>query len=76
MTVEFTLATAGKARVRMLDLQGRTVRVLADRRFGGGVHRLSWDLTTSNGDRIPPGLYFYDVAAGARRSIGRVVVTP
>lgn len=67
--VAFGLSLAGADRVtlRIHDVSGRTVRVLADRRpFEAGRHRLDWDGTDGRGVRVPHGVYFAKATYEAR----------
>jgi hypothetical protein len=53
----FTLPTAGRVTLEVLDLQGRRVRSLADGYYGAARYELGWDLHDARGRRAPPGLY-------------------
>jgi hypothetical protein len=54
----------------LFDVAGRRVRTLADGALlEPGVHRLEWSTP-----RLAPGLYFYEVRAGADRARGKLVV--
>ena len=57
-TVRLGLAAPDRVEVRIHDLAGRTVRVLADRAFPAGEHVLTWDGTDDHGRRLPHGVYF------------------
>jgi hypothetical protein len=57
-TVAFGLAQADRVEARIYDLAGRRVRVLADREFEAGEHRLVWDGTDDQGRRCAHGVYF------------------
>lgn len=71
--VEFVLARAARARVRVVDVTGREVRRLADRDFAAGRHELSWDGLGPDGARARPGLYWLRVE-GAGAPLGRKIV--
>ncbi|HET7225613.1 MAG TPA: S8 family peptidase [Candidatus Eisenbacteria bacterium] len=60
---------AATARVRVLDLQGRTVRTLAP----GSDGIVRWDGSTGAG-RAHPGVYFVRLDAGGRHATARVVL--
>ncbi|MDD3320238.1 MAG: FlgD immunoglobulin-like domain containing protein [Paludibacter sp.] len=57
--IEFQLPADQKIRVVIYDLNGRTVRNLADRMFYSGKNTLIWDGTDDSGNRLNSGLYFY-----------------
>ena len=53
----FSLPAAADVRLTIVDLQGRTVAVVADARYAAGRHTVAWD--GHAGGRLPaPGLYF------------------
>lgn len=66
----FTLARAEpRARLDVLALDGRLVRVLGDGAASAGRHDHVWDLRDGAGEPVPPGLYFARLqAAGATRT--------
>ncbi len=53
----FALARAGRARVTVLDAQGRRVATVVDSEFGPGSVDASWDGRTAGGRAVPAGLY-------------------
>lgn len=56
--IRFLLPAAEHARVEVLDVAGRVVRVLADGPFANGVvHELTWDGTDAQGRRAASGIY-------------------
>src|SRR5258706_2431245 len=57
-TVHLGLARADRVRVRIYDIAGRQVRVLADRAFDAGEHDLRWDGSDDAGVRLSNGIYF------------------
>lgn len=72
--LEFALPRAQRARLELLDPQGRSVRVLVDGDLSVGEHRLSWDGTDAAGRRVPAGLYLARLRAGADVRLARVSV--
>ncbi len=56
-TLDFELPRSGPAVLRVVDLQGRVVRTLADGWLGAGDHRLVWDGTDDAGRICPSGVY-------------------
>ena len=56
--------------VRVLDVTGREVAVIADAApFAAGSHRLDWDATG-----FPAGVYLVQLQAGGQVQTGRVTV--
>ena len=68
-TVEATLATAGDLSVRVVDLLGREVLVLARGPAEAGLHRLTLDARA-----LPSGVYAVHMAAEGFRATQRLVV--
>ncbi len=66
--IRFSLATAGRVRVEVLDAQGRRLRELAAGDYAAGQHRLQWDGRDGAGRPVASGVYFcrLETAAGAQ----------
>jgi hypothetical protein len=64
VAVRFALARAATARLEVLDLHGRTVRVLADGPLAAGEHARTWDGADREGRPLPAGAYWVRLAAG------------
>jgi flagellar hook assembly protein FlgD len=60
--VHLGLARADRVRVRIYDIAGRQVRVLADRAFEAGEHELRWDGSDDSGTPLARGVYFTRVS--------------
>jgi hypothetical protein len=73
-TIPFSLADAGTATVRIFDLSGRTVAVPASGEFAAGQHTVNWNLTGSNGARIPSGFYCVVISTNDAVMTERVMV--
>ncbi len=56
-TLAFTLAAPGHARLSILDVQGRSVRVLVDGALVAGAHSEDWDGRDAGGRAAPAGIY-------------------
>ncbi len=66
-TIEFTLAEANQVSLRVYDIRGAEVAVLADSQFGGGVHKLNF-----NPENLSAGTYLYVLEAGSQREVRRI----
>lgn len=62
------------ASVRVFDIAGRLVRVLAAGPHTPGAHTVSWDGRNSAGARLGAGVFFVELAAGSNRSVRRVIL--
>jgi hypothetical protein len=63
-TVRFALDAPAHALLVVHDVEGRIVRVLADREFAAGVHGVTWDGRNGPGERVGSGVYFCVLRAG------------
>jgi len=59
-TIPFTMPARGSAKLRILDLAGREVRVLVDEVLEAGEQSTGWDGRDCKGQRVPGGIYFYE----------------
>ena len=60
-TIPFTMGTSGNVRIRVLDFAGKEVRHLMDEIVDPGEHSVTWDGTNERGERVPAGIYLYQV---------------
>jgi DNA-binding beta-propeller fold protein YncE len=71
--IDFTLPEAGWTRVTVIDVTGRLVVTLADRRLDAGPHRVVWDGRASDGRPVPAGVYFARVESGHEQRCVKMV---
>ena len=67
---------AGVQRVRVSDLQGRTVGRPAEGWFPAGRRQVSWDGSDVAGRRLPAGVYLVTLEVAGRSASRRVVLLP
>jgi len=72
--VEFSLASAGSARVEVLDLSGRRVATLVAGALPAGRRSVRWDRRGDNGSRAASGLYFIRLVSGSESITTRLLV--
>lgn len=72
--VQFTMPRAGPARLLVADLTGRAVATLYDAPAGPGATRARWDGRSSDGNLLPPGVYFLRLQTSAGVVSGRLVL--
>lgn len=63
-TLRYGLATAGPARLEIVDTRGRRVRTLLDGAQAAGDHVAVWDGRDDRGRAAPSGVYFCRLVAG------------
>jgi len=73
--VWFELPRPARARLTLLDIQGREVAVLAEADFPAGSHRLPWSAARAVGS-TPSGVYFVRLQTLGRDWVRRVVLMP
>ncbi|MGH7742433.1 MAG: multicopper oxidase domain-containing protein [Candidatus Eiseniibacteriota bacterium] len=74
--LRFSLPAAASVDLRVFDVQGQQVRVLASGPFGAGEHRVSWSGNDEGGRSVAPGVYFLRMQAGGVMRTQRVVLIP
>jgi hypothetical protein len=65
--IRFSLDRTEAARVSVLDVRGRTVRVLFDDVAPAGWTVVAWDGTDGSGRRAGSGIYFFRLETAASR---------
>jgi cytochrome c peroxidase len=73
-TLHFALPTERDVELRIFDVAGRSVKVLAKGHLAPGVHTMQWDGTDDRGARLPSGVYFYRLLAGRDRAQRKMVL--
>ncbi|MBN2104691.1 T9SS type A sorting domain-containing protein [bacterium] len=63
-TIAFYLSARADVKVRILDLQGRTVTVLMDSSMPAGAHTVQWNGRNSDGMEAASGIYMYCIQSG------------
>ena len=72
--ISFTLAMASHATLRMHDMLGREVAVLADGDFEAGAHAVTMTATDTQGDTLPAGMYLYILSCGTTTASRKLVL--
>ena len=58
-TIRFTLPVDSKVKVTVYNILGQKVKILANKDFKMGFHRLAWDGTNDMMNKVSSGLYIY-----------------
>jgi len=72
--LSFSAPRAGDARVEVLDVSGRRVRLLFSGRADAGMHELSWDLHDDGGRAVSAGVYLVRARLGGETVSRRLSV--
>ncbi|MFH2047877.1 MAG: T9SS type A sorting domain-containing protein, partial [bacterium] len=62
-TIEFSLPTAGQAKIEVYNILGELVTTPFDGFAGAGENSIVWDGTNSSGQNVSSGIYFYRLTA-------------
>jgi hypothetical protein len=57
--ISFSIAEAGRVRLKIYDVSGRLVRILVDETMGAGEHAVIWNGEDRSGSRVSSGVYYY-----------------
>jgi flagellar hook assembly protein FlgD len=68
----FMLPAAGPATLRIVDVQGRTVRTLKEGTLDAGTHRVEWDGRRTDGGLASSGVYFATLDGAAGHTVRRI----
>ncbi|MCK4415304.1 MAG: hypothetical protein KAY32_17355 [Candidatus Eisenbacteria sp.] len=74
ITWTFELPAPVPVRVEVFDLTGRRVATLIQERLGPGVCQVEWDGRLDSGRRLPSGIFWFGLEAGAEVRRGRFVL--
>lgn len=73
-SVTYSLPAAGRARLRVIDVTGRTVTELVDATRGAGTYHAEWRGTDGAGSAVAPGVYFLRLESQGGARTRRVVL--
>jgi flagellar hook assembly protein FlgD len=71
--IEFKLDRPGKYNVSILDVNGRTLRVLSGDNPFSTVHTIYWDGNDNSGKPVATGVYFYRLESNGFSEMKRMV---
>jgi len=70
----FSLSRPAIASLCLYDVSGRRVKTLTQGLRTVGYHLIRWDGSNDSGRKVPPGIYFYRLAAGSQSLTQRLTV--
>ena len=71
-TIRFGIPGAGRVRVDIYDVSGRTITNLADEEYPAGYHSIDWTATRK---ATPAGIYFFRLRFGSQEATYKVVLS-
>jgi hypothetical protein len=72
--VAFSMPHPGRARLEIVDVRGRIVRVLVDDEIDAGLQRVDWDGRDEAGRRLASGVYFARLTAADAGAAQKIVL--
>lgn len=73
-TVAFSLPRRGQVRIKVFDLNGRHLRLLADSEFPAGDHAVNWNGRDDAGRALASGSYLVHLQSGSESSTRKVML--
>ncbi len=73
-TIRFTLSEPGLVQLRVYDVTGKLVAILADRAYPAGAHAVTWSGTNHRGRPAASGIYFYRLRAGSSTATRKMLM--
>lgn len=71
---EFETVITGQVQLSVFDMQGRVISVILDQELEAGKHRVPWNCTGGNGNKLMPGLYIARLNEAGKIFSTKVVV--
>lgn len=72
-TISYQIIKTGTANLKVYNVLGQEVRVLADGEHRAGRHQVSWDGRDGKGRKVSSGVYFYRLEAGENLASGKLL---
>jgi len=73
-SIAFDLPAASHATLRVFDVSGRRVTTLVEKTLPAGRHAFGWDGTDHAGDKVPSGIYFYELSTSQATEVRKLVL--
>ena len=73
-TIRFDLPVAAGARLEILDVLGRRIRVLVNGYFAAGSHQVTWDGRDAAGRSVSSGIYLCRLHAGEFHAVRKMLL--
>ncbi|MDP3115446.1 MAG: C25 family cysteine peptidase [Candidatus Cloacimonadaceae bacterium] len=73
-TIRYSISEEGKTSIKIFNIKGQLIRVLADGIKAKGSHAVVWDGTDNNGRAVSSGIYLYRLESGKHRQTKRMLM--
>ncbi|MFN2431787.1 MAG: FlgD immunoglobulin-like domain containing protein [Gemmatimonadota bacterium] len=74
--IVYSIPDEEPVQLRIYNTLGAPVITLVNGVKPAGFHQVEWDGRDRNGNRLPGGIYFYQLTAGDRQELRRMVLLP
>lgn len=75
VVIAFDLPAENQVELVLIDVTGRELARIADKRLPAGRHRVWWDSRDAGGAPVPSGVYFYRLDAGTYSDTRKLLLT-
>ncbi|MGH7454210.1 MAG: FlgD immunoglobulin-like domain containing protein, partial [bacterium] len=72
--IRFALPEAGHVVLKIFNTLGENIRTLADKDFPAGSHTVRWNAQNDRGEKVPSGVYFYQLVTSNFTETRRMVL--
>jgi hypothetical protein len=73
--IKLAIPVAGKASLKVFDVQGRLVKTLLDEKIAAGEHAIHWGGSNANGRRVASGIYFMKMETRKGSVVKKMVIS-
>jgi len=73
--IKMAIPVAGKASLKVFDVQGRLVRTLLDEKIAAGEHAIHWGGANTDGRRVASGIYFMKMETRKGSLVKKMVIS-
>ncbi len=73
-SILFNIQNPEKVKITIFNIYGREINVLTEAFYQSGTHKIDWDGTNMNGERVSSGIYFYQLETPNRKETKKCMV--
>jgi len=73
-TISFQLNNDSRVTLKVFNTLGQEITTLLNRQLTTGNHEVHWDGTDGNGHHVASGIYFYQIQAGDRKAVKKMML--
>jgi hypothetical protein len=72
--IRFALPEASRVTLKIFSTLGENIRTLAEGEFAAGVYALQWNAQNDRGEKVPSGVYFYQLVTPGFTTTKRMIL--